>query len=163
MTNRSLDSKYDMMKLIENQLLIQHTSSLSGPWYLLFGYTMDHYTEQVVHAMSNNLGFSMAYYHTCSKLYSVPNTEVFIGSPLSDLTSREICIYCHYRKVEYETSPSFLHCKGDSVYRLALDMVEGLQDECDSTLHIVTETCGKLQECPVVMSSQAKLCKLCKE
>ena len=42
-------------------------------------------------------------------------------------------------------------------------MVETLQDDCDSTLHIVTETCGKLQHCESMVSEKAKQCKLCKE
>ena len=151
------------MELIEKQLLIQHASSLEGSQYLLFGYTMDHYTEQVVHSMSNRLGFSMSYSQTPNQLYQVPNTQVYIGSVLSDLTSRELSIFCHYQKVDYLTTSTFLRCKGQSVYRLTLDMIESLQDDCDSTLHIVTETCGKLQQCPVVLPDQVKLCKLCKE
>ena len=59
------------MELIEKQLLIQHASSLEGSQYLLFGYTMDHYTEQIVHSMSNRLGFSMSYYQTPNQLYQV--------------------------------------------------------------------------------------------
>ena len=44
-----------------------------------------------------------------------------------------------------------------------LGMVESLQDDCDSTLHIVTETCGKLQHCESMIPEQAKQCKLCGE
>ena len=42
-------------------------------------------------------------------------------------------------------------------------MVETLQDDCDSTLHIVTETCGKLQHCELMVPEQAKRCEMCGE
>ena len=151
------------MNIIQSQLLIHHMSSLEGTNYLLYGYTMDHYTNSVVHSMSNNNGFSMSYYFTTNQLYSVPNTNIKVGSPLSTTTSREIAIFCHYMNIPYKTLPLIINCKGDSVYRLALDMVAKLQDDCDSTLHIVTETCGKLQQCPDIVKEQAHLCKLCKE
>ena len=46
---------------------------------------------------------------------------------------------------------------------LLVDMIESLQDDCDSTLHIVTETCGKLQHCEEMAPNIAKRCKMCKE
>ena len=119
--------------------------------------------DNIVHSMSNRLGFSMAFYHSSNQLIQLPNTSAFIGSPLSLLTSREIVLFCHYKHIPYAVTPSILSCKGESVYRLALEMVESLQDECDSTLHIVTETCGKLQQCPSVFGEKAKQCRLCKD
>ena len=47
--------------------------------------------------------------------------------------------------------------------RLLVDMIESLQDDCDSTLHIVTETCRKLQHCEEMPPDIAKRCKMCKE
>ena len=84
-----------------------------------------------------------------------------MGYPLGGITARELAIFCHYQQVSYQTTFSFLSTKGESVYRLARTMVESLQDECDSTLHIVIETMGKLKRCPEDLSERAKTCLLC--
>ena len=42
-----------------------------------------------------------------------------------------------------------------------VDMVFELQEDCDSTLHIVTETVGKLQKCPSAFPESVHLCQLC--
>lgn len=107
-----------MLYLIK-QLLIEYCASLSQPVFLFFGYTMNHYTEQVVHSIINGCGFSTATYHSPSHPILIPNTSITIGSPLGELTSRELCLYCHYLKIRYFTQYSFLSNPGPSVYRLS--------------------------------------------
>ena len=126
---------------------------IEGASYLLYGYTMDHLTERVVHHLSNGLGFNLAYSCSTPLLQKIPgSTNSFMGYPLGGITARELAIFCHYQQVSYQTTFSFLSTKGESVYRLARTMVESLQDECDSTLHIVIETMGKLKRCPEDLS-----------
>lgn len=150
------------MMIVQNHLLRSYVSSIQETTYLLYGYTMDHLTERVVHHLSNALGFDLAYSCSSPVLQKIPGTEhSYIGYPLGGITARELAIYCHYKKVQYTTSFSFLSNKGESVYQLARTMVETLQDECDSTLHIVVETMGKLKRCPEELVDERVVCRLC--
>ena len=128
--------------------------------YLLYGYTMDHLTEHVLYALSNNTGFSLV---SSSSLHSYSTPSFSVAYPLNALTARELVLYCHFKPIPFLTQFTFLSNQGDSVYRLARSMVESLQDECDSTLHIVTETVGKLQSCPAVCPEKTRVCRFCGE
>ena len=107
------------MLFIEHALLLEYCQSLSCPVYLFFGYTMNHYTEQVIHSMVNGCGFSTATYHSPMGPVLVPDSSVVVGSPLGELTSRELVLYCHYMHIRYFTQYSFLSNQGPSVYRLS--------------------------------------------
>ena len=85
---------------------------------------MNHYTEQVVHSIINACGFSTATYNSPAHPISISNTSITIGSPLGELTSRELCLYCHYRNIRYSTQFSFLSNPGPSVYRLSEGIFE---------------------------------------
>ena len=112
------------MLFLIKQLLIEYCASLSHPVFLFFGYTMNHYTEQVVHSIINACGFSTATYHSPTHPISIPNTSITVGSPLGELTSRELCLYCHYLNIRYSTQFSFLSNPGPSVYRLSEGIFE---------------------------------------
>ena len=159
-TSRSVDGKEDLMRIIRDSLLKSHMEEEPPESYLLYGYTMDHLTEHVLYSLSNNTGFSLV---SSSSLHSYSNPSFSVAYPLSALTAREIVIYCHFKQIPFLTQFTFLSNKGDSVYRLARSMVESLQDECDSTLHIVTETVGKLQSCPEVCPEKKQVCRFCGE
>ena len=151
------------MRIVRDHLLQEHVRSLDNSTYLLYGYTMDHITENVVYAASNAMGYQLAYSSSISSLKRIPNSNCWIAYPLGPCTSRELVLFCHYKTIAFETDFTFLSTSGDSVYRLARDMVESLQDECDSTVHIVTETIDKLQRCPETMSESLQICQLCGE
>ena len=160
---RSTDSKEDLMMIVRNHLLQEHVRSLGDSVYLLYGYTMNHITENILHSASNAMGYLLAYSSSVSSLKQIPNSNCWIGYPLGPCTSRELVLYCHYKNISFETDFTFLSTSGESVYRLARDMVESLQNECDSTVHIVTETVDKLQRCPETMSESLQICQLCGE
>ena len=151
------------MMIVRSHLLQEHVRSLGDSTYLLYGYTMDHVTENVLHSASNAMGYMLAYSSSISSLKQIPNSNCWIGYSLGPCTSRELVLYCHYKNISFETDFTFLSTSGESVYRLARDMVELLQNECDSTVHIVTETVDKLQYCPETMSESLQTCQLCGE
>lgn len=151
------------MMIVRNHLLQEYTRSLGESTYLLYGYTMDHITERVLHLASNAMGYSLAYSSSFSSLQQIPNSSCWIGYPLGPCTSRELVLYCHFKGIVFHTDFNFLSTPGDSVYRLIRDMVESLQKECDSTVHIVTETVDKLQRCPETMKELLHICRLCGE
>jgi len=158
--SRSIDGKEDLMRIIRDSLLKSHMAEEPSGSYLLYGLTMDHLTEHVLYSLSNNTGFSLV---ASSSLHSYSDPSFSVAYPLSALTSREIVLYCHFKQIPFLTQLTFLSNKGDSVYRLARSMVESLQDECDSTLHIVTETVGKLRSCPEVCPEKRQVCRFCGE